>query len=230
MLAAMFIAAPSASAEGIWNGTDIDTSWYNPADAEYSLKTGAQLAGLSAIVNGTAAGIDASDFADKTIKLADDINFGGNEFTPIGTSNGASKKLAGTFDGQDYTISDFKVVMPSKDGLGNRFGFFGVLSGTCKNTNFTNAIIETPFSCYSGVIAGYVEGGKIIKCTTDATSKVICVASSNGGLAGRVHVSELLIPASTAQSHLRSFLEVRQYYYRRNRRNGSKRWHSHKLH
>lgn len=42
-----------------WDGKTIDISWYNPARTEFTISTGAQLAGLAALVNGS---------YDKTIK------------------------------------------------------------------------------------------------------------------------------------------------------------------
>ena len=64
MLMAMLPAG--AYAADAWDGS-IDVSWYNTTDTSFTITTAAQLAGLAAIVNGTAEGIDKDSFAGKTI-------------------------------------------------------------------------------------------------------------------------------------------------------------------
>lgn len=58
-----------------------------------------------------------NNFTGKTIKLENDIDCGGNYIQPIGdntVSGYPSNSFAGTFDGQNKTISNFKVKPPSR--------------------------------------------------------------------------------------------------------------------
>lgn len=111
------------NAADAWDGKDVNTDWYTKAedgtgtaDKPYEINTAAELAGLAALVNGTAkdAGnnpIAAANFKDKTIKLTADIDLGNQAWTPIGNENGFAAKLAfsGTFNGDGYTVSGLNV-------------------------------------------------------------------------------------------------------------------------
>ena len=116
----------------VWDGTD-DTSWYeNNKDAtEFSIGTAAELAGLAALVNGTAKdadnnSIDAVNFSRKTIKLTADIDLNNQAWTPIGNGDN-SFAFFGTFDGDGYTISGLNVPDANAPGL------FGCIFGTVQN-------------------------------------------------------------------------------------------------
>ena len=116
----------------VWDGTD-DTSWYeNNKDAtEFSIGTAAELAGLAALVNGTAKdadnnSIDAVNFFRKTIKLTADIDLNNQAWTPIGNGDN-SFAFFGTFDGDGYTISGLNVPDANAPGL------FGCIFGTVQN-------------------------------------------------------------------------------------------------
>lgn len=110
-----------------WDGTDVDTSWYNTTDTTFTLTSTAQLAGFAQIVGGMAAGIERDSFADKTVKLGADMNMGSAEgeiFAPVGyyftndydgdgTPNEDKNDIysdvyafEGIFDGQGHTISN----------------------------------------------------------------------------------------------------------------------------
>lgn len=100
----------------VWDGTT-DTSWYNyEQTTTFEISTAAQLAGLAALVNGTAKDtegnpIAAVNFSRKTIKLTADIDLNNQAWTPIGNENGFNAELAfsGTFDGDGYTVSGLNV-------------------------------------------------------------------------------------------------------------------------
>ena len=97
----------------------------------YEISTAEQLAGLAALVNGTAKDtegnpIAAANFKDKTVKLTADIDLGNQAWTPIG--NGSSSfAFFGTFDGDGYTISGLNVPDANAPGL------FGCIFGTVQN-------------------------------------------------------------------------------------------------
>lgn len=123
------------------NGTDvwvgagaeggIDTSWYNTNDKTFEINTAAELAGLAALVNGTAKDaegnpIAAVNFKGKTIKLTADIDLNNQAWTPIGNGDN-SFAFSGTFDGDGYTISGLNVPDTNAPGL------FGCIFGTVQN-------------------------------------------------------------------------------------------------
>lgn len=120
------------NAADVWDGTT-DTSWYenNKDAAEFSIGTAAELAGLAALVNGTAKDaegnpIAAVNFKGKTIKLTADIDLNNQVWTPIGNGNN-SFAFSGTFDGNGNTISGLNVPDANAPGL------FGCIFGTVQN-------------------------------------------------------------------------------------------------
>lgn len=118
------------AAANSWDGTSIAAVEPN-AMGIYEISTAEQLAGLAALVNGTAKDtegnpIAAANFKDKTVKLTADIDLGNQAWTPIG--NGSSSfAFFGTFDGDGYTISGLNVPDANAPGL------FGCIFGTVQN-------------------------------------------------------------------------------------------------
>ncbi len=187
MLAVTLTVSTSAAA---WDGTTVDTSWYNTTATEFTLTTGEQLAGLSAIVAGRASGINIDNFSGKTIILGADVDLGSKNWTPIGLliSNNISA-FNGIFDGRKHTISNLAINMSETTTNGSRYGFFGYISGIAKDINFKGARIVTTATCYSAVVAGYIDGGTVARCTVDAGSVLECYTSAQGMIAGRVEKS-----------------------------------------
>ena len=125
-----------------WEG-DIVTDWYSTEATEFVITTPAQLAGLAAIVNGTADGIAQDDFSGKTVNLKADLDLGNNNWTPIGrrTSRTGYVYFAGCFDGEEHEIKNLYIDYDIKgqtnpDGSANKYvgcvGLFGVV-GTSEN-------------------------------------------------------------------------------------------------
>ena len=56
-------------AADIWDGTTVDTSWYDANNEDFTIDTAAKLAGLAQIVNGTADEISQDSFSGKTVTL-----------------------------------------------------------------------------------------------------------------------------------------------------------------
>ena len=113
-----------------WDGASIAAVEPN-AEGIYEISTAEQLAGLAALVNGTAKDtegnpIAAVNFSGKTIKLTADIDLGNQAWTPIGNGN-SSFAFFGTFDGDGYTISGLNVPDANAPGL------FGCIFGTVQN-------------------------------------------------------------------------------------------------
>ena len=132
--------------EAAWDGTTVDTSWYNETGTTFTIDSAAQLAGLAELVNA------GKNFRGKTIKLGADIDLNNQEWTPIGKS-GAN--FQGTFDGQEHIISNLTVNQPSKSDVG-LFGY--TTGGQVKN-----------FTLHNVKVIGYLDVGAV--AGTPYTSK-----------------------------------------------------------
>ncbi len=132
VLSTMCFPAFAETAEP-WDGSTIDTSWYNTEDITFTILDGADLAGLAAIVNGTATDsngtpIEADTFAlsgnsGKTIILGNDIDLDNKEWTPIGTT---TNWFQGNLDGNEKTIRNLKIT-GSEENVVEYAGLFGYI-------------------------------------------------------------------------------------------------------
>ncbi len=167
-----------------WTGA-IDTSWYSESATSFEISTADQLAGLAAIVNGTASGISEDTFNGKTVTLTDDIDLGGSNasgtwagtsWTPIGNATFTYNKsdasenptyvtqtgyaFLGTFDGAGHTISNLYIA--SANGYLGLFGCAGGTEndgcGTIKNFNINGYVSNTSTSAGGTDFAGAVCG------------------------------------------------------------------------
>ncbi|MDO5554265.1 MAG: hypothetical protein Q4G68_10935 [Planctomycetia bacterium] len=153
--------------EDSWDGS-IDISWFDPATyaatTEYTLSTAEQLAGLAAIVNGTAGFDKAYDFSGKTVTLTADIDLAGRNWTPIGLQKtwnaykwffGNPKDptdirpvFAGTFDGGNHTISNLSITSIPTDLYGGSdyisLGLFGTVAGKPDVGEFVDTTVNVP--------------------------------------------------------------------------------------
>lgn len=135
----------------------IDTSWYNTSDTSFTVSDAKQLAGLAAIVNGSAQGLEKDDFRDKTITLGKSIDLSGYaEWTPAGSADSA---FAGTFDGAGNKIEGLKI----SDASGGYKGLFGNVTGTVKDFSISGTIgtADSPITAGTdniGGAAGYNNG------------------------------------------------------------------------
>ena len=144
----------------VWDGTAVDTSWYagHENETEFSIGTAAELAGLAALVNGTAKdadnnSIDAVNFSRKTIKLTADIDLGNQAWTPIGNGDSFSA-FSGTFNGDGYTVSGLNVPDTYFPGL------FGQIS---KIAAVQNLIVKGSVTVGDKADTyGYGEGGGVV--------------------------------------------------------------------
>ena len=143
VLSAMGTVAFANNTEAdVWDGT-VDTSWYNETDTEFELSTAAQLAGLAELVDG------GNTFADKTVKLGNDLDLASLPFNPIGHSaNG--KSFNGTFDGRDHIISNLyqQSNLDQNNGgwlyEGEYYGLFAYTNGaTIKNLTIDGAYVSS---------------------------------------------------------------------------------------
>jgi uncharacterized repeat protein (TIGR02543 family) len=151
---ATFIA--SSSNPDAWDGS-VDTSWYNTADTSFSISTPAQMAGLAAIVNGTAGGLSQDSFTGKTVALTEDIDLGGLkktdetwdtssvQWTSIG-GGVAGSAFNGIFNGGGHVVSNLYIFRQpvdwGSDNSGNNVGLFGIVDpvGNLKNLGVTGNV------------------------------------------------------------------------------------------
>jgi predicted ribosomally synthesized peptide with SipW-like signal peptide len=142
-----------------WLG-NVSTEWYTSDEYEgtaedpYVISNADELAGLAALVNGTAtssvatyaARSSADTFKGKVFRLTSDVDLAGIEWAPIGSS---STPFEGSFDGQGHTIYKLNVAGAGKSNQ----GLFG-LTRDGEITNFTvhNATVTGRTSV--GVVAG----------------------------------------------------------------------------
>lgn len=113
--------------------------------------------------------------------LVCDIDLGGAEWTPIGTSD---DPFIGEFDGQGYAISNFKIT------TGRAYvGLFGYNKGVIKNLGVENFTVNVSYSgnVYAGGLVGYNSGSILNSYATGDVSATVTASYSYayaGGLVG----------------------------------------------
>lgn len=123
------------------------------ANEDYYIKNAQGLQWLASTVNA------GTNFSQKTVKLANDIDLNNQEWTPIGkqewTQNGKYEApFQGTFDGDNHTISNLKITSNKSD-----VGLFGLTKdGEVKN-----------FTLHNASVSGYLDVGAV--AGTPYTSK-----------------------------------------------------------
>jgi len=150
----------------------------------FQIATAAQLAKLAELVN-------AGDtrYNDRVYILTGDINLSaygatwnnGNGWIPIGSGFSWAtdhRGFRGVFDGNNKKITGLY-----RNATGGFAGLFGsVIGGTVKNISIENGVVTA--SQTSGIVAGYVSGGRLINCY--ATGSVETSLSNAGGLVGEL--------------------------------------------
>lgn len=152
-----------------WDGIEKE----NPAgqgtvESPYQIENGAQLAWLANAVNKADSG--AKFYAE----LTDDIDLGGNPFTPIGKD---FHEFSGVFDGKGYTISGLKVTDVADAGL----------FGTAKDATIRNVVVRGNVTGTDNA-AGILAKAKTTACTIEncGNEAVVNVIKSGGGYAGGI--------------------------------------------
>ncbi len=183
-------------ATGIWSGSAA-TSFAGGTGTEadpYLISNGEQLALLASSINNN----DNNAYYDKHYKLTDNIDLGGKEWDPIGCMmsdenyKSKTRTFRGVFDGNGFTITNFKITSPKKAYYGY-FGLFGCISGaTVKNlciTDFNIDVNAAKSSVQAGGITGLCgERSVIIGCyaagTVNAKTSAKDAHMYAGGVAG----------------------------------------------
>ena len=164
-----------ASAEGgtettstAWDGTTVATSFAGGDGSEstpWEISNGAELAYLAQQVN------NGNSYEDKYFKLTAEINLGGKEWTPIGTS---SNPFTGNFSGGGKKITNLKIDKPNDKYI----GLFGCNYGKISNVGIEGGSVTGKDSV--GGVCGD-NGGPISNCynTGEVTGE-----NSVGGVCG----------------------------------------------
>lgn len=164
-----------------WNG-EVENNLPNVEEngEEYILITTAEeLAGLAANVNA------GNSYAGKTIKLGSNIDLGNRAWTPIGNWDNA---FEGTFDGQDYTISNLYINLP-EEATGSGVGLFGVAqNATIKNINLRDVNV-TGYEMVAAVIGSPYEGCTISDCHVNGNINIVAEYAYAGGIAAYGYTS-----------------------------------------
>lgn len=136
--------------EDVWDGTTgAGADLEQDEDKAYVISTAEELAQFAAMVN------NGNTFKDKTVKLANNINLGNREWTPIGkpgaTTTDFVNSFKGIFDGQGHTISNLNV---SNEAFAGLFGL--AHNAKIKNVNIDTANITT--NRMAGAVVGQLYG------------------------------------------------------------------------
>lgn len=130
--------------------------------------------------------VNGNGFGGKTIKLTADIDLEGMIWEPIGQtgSNGVATFFQGSFDGQGYTISNFKVEPNATYGEGANyaaglFGFVDAGDAVIKNLKVDKATVTGHH--WTAVICGYLTGS-IQNC--HVTNSHVTCSHANGDACG----------------------------------------------
>ena len=163
---------------------------YTDAEGNYHITNAKGLAWVSENVNTMKFYVNkaANIFDDKTVYLDNDIDLGGAEWRPIGDYAFSRTSFNGVFDGQGYTVSNFKVTEPvrwTEKVTEASYGFFGNVKGTIKNLTIKNATVTPEGGRYTGVLVGRLHnGGRIENCHVE-NSTVTILHWQVGGLVGQ---------------------------------------------
>ena len=182
LIAIPALAAGSTATPETWSDAAV-TDWYKADEAstttEYTISSAEQLAGLAKLVN------EGNTFGGKTIKLGENIDLEGKEWTPIGN---ATTAFNGTFDGGSKTISNLVITRGTQNiAANNGTGLFGRIgtSGVIQNVKVNNATITG--SLFVGAILGGEQwgGGQVKDCTLTGNVQITGYWYV-GGIAGRI--------------------------------------------
>ncbi len=164
-----------------WNSNSFETSKFKIYSA-YGLTYFAEL-----VNNGYS-------FAGETVTLAKNIDLGGVNWTPIGTSE---KPFSGEFDGKEYTISGLKIESTTAR---NTTGLFGNLNGaTVQSLTIDNVNINAPKAEYVGALASGITDSTVTNVTIHDATIVggTWVGGVVGHMSGNSHVENCAVTVGT---------------------------------
>lgn len=119
------------------------------------------------------------DTADMLVELTADIDMSGYTWTPIDFTG--DLLFFGTFDGNDYTISNLSITNAPENET--YLGLFGATTATIRDVHVSGEFVDKTdgiSNYWFGPIAGYTEGD-VTGCTADFT-----VQGEDGNLRGQI--------------------------------------------
>lgn len=156
---------------GEWSD-NADTSWYKEGEAEFTLTTPAQLAGLATLCNALDEAGN-TPFRGVTIKLGNDIDLSGKLWTPFA--------FEGDFDGQGHAITGMDI--QAKDEM-DYLGFFSRIEyGTVENFTLQGKIHER-YGYKAGGLAGKINDCQVSGVVSKVDINLPSGADYVGGLVG----------------------------------------------
>ena len=191
---AALLPAP-ASAEGTITPTAITAvsgEEYGITGNVYEIRTPGELVWFGQSVN------DGTIPPSSNAVLLADIDLGGSEWTPVASTQESGYAYTGTFDGNDFSVSNFTVnYTVTAENINTGAGFFASIGsgGTVRGLTVKNATIKSTgitkneegvidyATDVAGGIAGIVYGGTIENCAVEDSS--ITSEMMAGGIAGQ---------------------------------------------
>ena len=172
----------------VWNG-EIADKFAGGSGTEthpYLISNGAELALLAKLINENSSG----KYYNKYYRLTKHIDLGGLEWTPIGTYKSYSSNCTfqGHFDGNGFTISNFKITSLDTTGKESYAGLFGrIYKGTVTDLRIKKFVIDvsTENKLYVGGLAGDANTGATLK-------EVYALGTINAASEERLYVGGLV--------------------------------------
>ena len=167
-----------------WTG-ETAMDWYlaDPAAAAFEISTAEELAGLAAIVNGTAEGIAQDNFSGQTVKLTTDIDLGNISWDTIGKNHDdeGNDPFSGTFDGQGHTVYNLNIYI--EDDKRDSVGFIGsAKNATIKGLTLRNVKINADY--FVGAVVGKLSSGEIYDCHVEGDIDITARRNYAAGIVG----------------------------------------------
>ena len=122
-----------------------------------------------------------NNYENVTIKLANNLDYTGKTYTPIGSESAYACPFKGVFDGQGHTISGVSLSGKKRKALFNHVRG----TGTIKNLTLSNSTISSDDSFCAGIVAYLDEGGSVVNCHVTSTVTVGPGGNAQGGVVGK---------------------------------------------
>ena len=178
-----------------WDGTvSDDFSWGTGSEeTPYLIADGADLAYLAAQVR------NGNTYEGRYFQLANDIDLGGRDWTPIGTSQNSFR---GILDGAGHTIYNAKIIVASlPDQTYEAYGIFSSLGGgdtraIIRNLELSNINVDIAANGDTGTID---EGFFGIGASVDQDDEGLHIGTLAGTMYKNATVSNVIVNDSTIQ-------------------------------
>ena len=171
--------------KSVWDGKTVDTSWYDESKDLFVISSAEQLAGLAVLcAEGKYTDYSDKKFANKTIELAADIDFAGNEIQQI-------KLFGGKFNGNGHKLENLEIRNEEQN-----VGLIGKITsgGMVENLVIENAVVEKVGNVdgATGILVGSLNGGTVKNVKVIGESSVTGQLRT-GGLIGELRSSAQVI-------------------------------------